>query len=217
MNRIRRTLINTCLLAIALAIAAAVHCTSMTLTGVGSGSSGSGPTTVYNNPTIAGTDGGITTGISMRIGVAVGFASGSGGQVRVTLKTASNASSGVQGIKCDHVSVGVAATAPNTAATPVEVKFGGVSGVTLDTAGASATSDFSAVSSISWLNTDTLVVVCDQNTGETWIASSGGTATVGAFGPVFWKAATTSWNVATVSGFNALGSIGDAVVSVETQ
>jgi len=177
---------------------------------------GSGtPVTAYANPTIASNDGGIAASISIRIGAAVAVASGPLGQVRVTLKTGNNASPGVQGITCDHVSIGVSTgTMPNTVATPVELTFGGSSGCTIDTASAQQTSDWA---NLSFLSTDTLVVICDQGAAEIWIAANGGTATIGSFAAVWFKSATASWNVAAPAAFTNLGVLSEAIVSIETR
>jgi len=174
-----------------------------------------GPTAVYSNGTLAG-DNAIAPNISVRIGVAV--AAGSGTQVRVTLKAGASSSVGVQGISCSHVSIGVSTgTLPNTTATPLEIKFGGVSGVTLNTSLAQQTSDFTLLSGLTWTSTDTLVIICDQDATINFDAAQVGAATIGAFAAVWEKAATTSWNVAAPAGFTNLGTFGYAVVSVETQ
>jgi hypothetical protein len=185
----------------------------MTMMGVSNGpsSGGGGPATVFANSTLS-TDN--TSGGSSGYRIAVAPATGGSGQVRVTLQAGAGAVLNVQGVVCDHVSIGVAATAPNTAATPVELKFGGVSGVKLDTPNAQGTSDFST---LSFLSTDTLIIICDQTAGESWDAAQNGTATVGAFGGVYFKASTASWNQATVTGFTPFGAFGLAIAKIEVQ
>jgi hypothetical protein len=170
-----------------------------------------GLTTVFANGTLSGDN---TTAASSGYRIAVAPVSGGSGQVRVTLQAGAGAVLNVQGIVCDHVSIGVAATAPNTAATPVELKFGGVSGVKLDTANATGTSDFST---LSFLSTDTLIIVCDQGAAEGWDAAQNGTATIGGVGNVYFKASTASWNQATVTGFSNFGAFGFAIAKVEVQ
>src|SRR5207253_1974901 len=104
-------------------------------------------TTVYADSTLSG-DNAIGPSVSVRIGVLTGAATPAGShQVRVTIKAGQNSAFGVQGLDCDHLSVGLSnGTMPDTTATPLELTgFDGTPGshgCALHTASAQATSDF---------------------------------------------------------------------------
>jgi hypothetical protein len=168
-------------------------------------------TAVYANSTLSG-DNTTPASVSWRIGVAVGFASQN--QVRVTLKAGAGAALGVSGIVCDHVAIGVISSGTATTATPVELKFGGLSGCKIDTANAAVTSDWAA---LSFLSTDTLCVILDQGSAEGFDASQNGTATVGAFGNNYLSNPGASYNQSAPAGFSNLGAFGIAVASIETK
>lgn len=109
--------------------------------------------------------------------------SAGGSQVRATLYSGS---SGALVLK--NASVGVQTTTYNTSATPIELKFGGASGVTI---GGKYSSKASDLATLTFLSTDTLVVVMDSQSGY-FCYLLGGTE--------YYKASTTSYNEASPSG-----------------
>jgi hypothetical protein len=129
------------------------------------------------------------------------------GQVRVTFKAGST------GMQIDHASIVVvgAATFPNVATTPVQLKFGGANGFTI-TATATITSDWVTFASLS---TDTLAVIVDFTAGGTKGSVSYDIAT----GAGDWqaKAATASYNLATVTGFSSIVTGYTFIPLIETQ
>jgi hypothetical protein len=116
----------------------------------------------------------------------------SGTQVRVRFQGPSSGT-----LNVDNASVGIRSGATaNTVATPVELKFSGVSGFSLS-ATAEITSDWADLVIGS---SDELIVVNDH----------GGTSTeryVLATGPNYFKLATDSYATASVSGFTSQGII----------
>lgn len=122
--------------------------------------------------------------------------------VRATFEAASAASTQV-----DHASVGVRTTNADTVATPVEFLFSGVAGFTL-TAGTTITSDWAQ---LPVTVADSLIVVMD-------IHSSNGTLRFTGSGMgSYFKAATDSYNQATVSGFTNEAARTYVVNSVEVR
>lgn len=178
--------------------------------------SGGTITTVFSIPSFSG-DSQIAPGYSVRVVNAVGFASGPLGKVRVTLKTGSSASPGTAGITCDHVSIGVwSGSAGDTLAIPAELFFSGFAhGCQINTASATGTSDFTT--SLTWLSTDSLVVIMDQGSVEAIDGAPTGSATVGTIGNWFFKAATASWNSTSSTGFTNVGPGPYGVMTIETQ
>jgi hypothetical protein len=177
-------------------------------------------TTVFANNTLSG-DNTIGPSVSVRIGVGVGFASGPLGKVRVTIKAGASSAVNVQGLDCDHLSIGVSTgTLPDTVATPKELTgFNGVplsSGCSLHTPNATATSDWV---NLSFLSTDTLVIIFDQGTASNFDAAQNGGASVGSFAAVWYHLATSaSYLTASTGGtFTNAGTFGYAIVSVETE
>jgi hypothetical protein len=130
------------------------------------------------------------------------------GQVRVTF-VASNATSGFQ---LDHASIAIrgSATKPNTQNVPTELLFAGVSGFTL-TVSQTIVSDWLTFSALS---TDILAIVMDYHAASCLVridaAPSAGTN-------VWYKAASASYNLASVSGFTDYGTRLEAVTLIETQ
>jgi hypothetical protein len=139
------------------------------------------------------------TGFSFRVPYAISAASL--GQVRVTFQASSAAV-----FSCGHCSVGVAATSPNTVATPVELTFTGSSGFSISNSG-TIVSDWVNLSA---LITDHLTVVVDCTSSDQPITSD---ATV----TLYQKSATTSYNQATVTGFSSVGTFTNGVILIETQ
>jgi hypothetical protein len=116
---------------------------------------------------------------------------GPGTQVRVTL--AGNASDGT---KFDHVSIGVATGLDSgMVSAPVELKFGGSSGVVL---GANEFRD-SDWADLSFATADRLVVAMDYSSSKAGTRQSNGQGG----GDSWYKESCASWNVAAPSGFNA--------------
>src|SRR5438552_4119351 len=93
------------------------------------------------------------TGQSFRIIVVP--TAGSLGQIRVTFPSSN------LGLNCAHCSAGKAATAPNTAVTPVELTFSGGHGFSLG-ANSQIVSDWAT---LAFTGTDQLVVVMDITGG----------------------------------------------------
>lgn len=122
--------------------------------------------------------------------------------IRATFEAASAATSQV-----DNASVGIRSSNADTAATPVEFLFSGVSGFTL-TAGTSITSDWAQ---ISCTTSDSLIVVMD-------IHSTNGTLRFSGSGMnSYFKAATNSYNQASVSGFTLEASRTYVVNKIEVR
>lgn len=125
------------------------------------------------------------------------------GQVRCTFQ-AGQTSPGWSTANC---SIGVAATAPNTAATPIELLFSGVSGFSI-AANATITSDWANLSA---LITDTLVVVMDTSANGTIEIATGVTGA-----NTFFKGGA-SFNASSVSGYSQIASDVFGVNLIETQ
>lgn len=123
--------------------------------------------------------------------LATGLSAG-GNQVRVTFEAPSSGS-----CKVDRASIGVRASNADTTATPVELLFSGVSGFTISSGGI-LVSDWA---NLLFSGSDTLVVVVDisSTNGNLRVRSSGGDSD-------YEKAATASYNQATVSGFSLVAN-----------
>jgi hypothetical protein len=127
------------------------------------------------------------TGYSYRSHVADLQAGGSQVRVRFTAPSAG-------AMQLDHASIAIQASGADAVATPIELKFAGSSGVTVP-AGGSTWSDWATMP---FSSSDVLLVVID-------IASANGNFRYLSPAPSgdgsYTKAATASWNQATVSGF----------------
>lgn len=122
--------------------------------------------------------------------------------VRVSFK----AGSGTYGLA--HASIGVQTTTYNTAATPVELLFGGVSGFSIGS-GATTVSDWVP---LNFLSSDKLVVIGDAGAagGAEAFANSGVT------GCTYYNlAATNSYNVASPAGAWSLQNNTDVIIKIE--
>lgn len=111
--------------------------------------------------------------------------SASGDMIRVKIKSHTSGT-----LILDHLSIGVQDSDANTLATPVELQFGGSSGVTIS--GSEEWSDWVAFSVQPGAN---YIVVLDIGTNGDISYQAGGSQ---------WKkAASDSWNLSSVSGFDA--------------
>ena len=156
------------------------------------------PTTVYS--TSLGTNNSGNAGYSFRKAIAP---SAGGSQVRVTFMAASSGAN----FKTDHCAIAVkgSATLPSTQAAPTELLFSGAAGFNI-APGNTIVSD--------WLTfpfsvSDILVVVMDfaaSGGGDTSYNGSGSNST-------YYKAATASYNTASVSGFTTYGAAPEFGVS----
>jgi len=133
-------------------------------------------------------------------------------QVRVTF-TAPNATFGMQ---TDHCSIGIddGSNTGSVTATPIELKFGGVSGFNI-AAGATAVSDWT---NFTWTAGQLLIAIWDMNAASQGWSDFSKPATTGTAGQLWFKGSTASWNVQTVSGYGgpATGLI-YGVTTVEIQ
>lgn len=131
-----------------------------------------------------------------------------GRRVRVTFQASS-----VAAFVTDHCSIGISAGSGATVGTPTELFFGGKPGFSL-AAGGSITSD--------WVNfgqfgiSDKLLVIMDINSGA---GNGNARALVGsATGSTFYfKAATASYNSATVASLSTNANEADGVNLIEIQ
>lgn len=141
-------------------------------------------------PTLVAGDNGAAAGLSIR-SATTPVVGGPYSKVQVTFRGGSSA-----GLSCAHVSVGIQSNGPNTAAIPVELLFGGVSGFT-GAAGGLSTSDLTP---FQIANGQTLIVTCD---------ASGGDISVWGSSPVngFWKNGAATYNQASVTSFNQSSTI----------
>jgi hypothetical protein len=130
--------------------------------------------------------------------------SGSGDQVRVTLKGP---------LKCDRLFAGVAATPPATTTVPVELKIGGQSGCNIP-AGQEVTTDFAALTVSAG---QTLIVGVDHaDDGGAWFSNPPPwEGNPGMPNCDQWWAPGDSWNVASPSGFSENVGLCVAVSSIE--
>jgi hypothetical protein len=144
------------------------------------------PTTIYTAALATSTAG--YGGKTLRSEVPISAASL--GQVRVTFAAPAAAN-----LTTDHCSIGVSKqdSTGSTVATPVELTFAGVSGFNI-AGGTSITSDWVNLSA---LVTDKLIVVCDIN------AAGNGQISYVPANIEYEKAATASWNTATVAGYTS--------------
>lgn len=129
--------------------------------------------------------------------------SAGGSNVRVTFKAASSGAN----FKTDHCSIAVkgSSTLPSTDATPTELLFSGASGFNISP-GNTIVSDWL---SFSFTGSDILVVVMDfaaSGGGDCGYNSSGSNST-------YYKAATASYNTASVSGYTTYGAAPEFGVS----
>lgn len=151
--------------------------------------------------TLSSNDGG-NDGLTMRNVCTI--TGGALDQIRVTFKSAAAAV-----LKTDHCAIGIATgTNANTTATPVELKFSGVSGFTISI-GASATSDW--VNFNGFTSSDKLVPIMD-------IAATGGSGNAFvASGPnMFFKSGASYNSTDGSTGFTNAGAYA-FVSSIETQ
>lgn len=154
--------------------------------------------TVVFTPPGAIINGGTNTGESYRNIVTV---TGGGSNIRVTYQAALAGSP----LTSAHISVGVNTTNADTVLTPVELKFGGASGFVIPL-GSTLTSD---ITPFVWTVANKLVVVEDT--------ISGNDAQIAATGMSFYfKAATSSYNQATVTGFGNVANFLLGVVKIES-
>lgn len=126
-----------------------------------------------------------------------------GSNVRITFKAASSGAN----FKTDHCSIAVkgSATLPDTQAIPTELLFGGLAGFNI-APGNTIASDWL---SFSFTGSDILVVVMDfasSGGGDCGYNSSGSNST-------YYKAATASYNTASVSGYTTYGAAPEFGVS----
>lgn len=142
------------------------------------------PVSIYGPTAVAG-DNGNTGGFSVR--VLTGSISGNYTQVRVSWKGGS-----VAGLIADHCSIGVHTANGDTAATPVETLFGGVSGFT-GSVGGTNVSDWT---NFTVANGDVLVCILDQNAAANNLSTA-------AVASSYTKAATASYNSTSASGFTS--------------
>lgn len=163
-------------------------------------------TTVWTPSAVLNTDDTNDGSISFRVNCKT-ISSGAA-QVRVTFRPNSAAS-----FQVDHASIAKvnSATAPNCDATPVELLFSGVSGFTAS-AGVDVVSDWLTFSTST---SDNLMVVMDvHSTNGNPKARLDGTETNC---DSYHKAASTSFNLATVSGFTAHAGFDWAIALIEVQ
>ena len=128
------------------------------------------------------------------------------GQVRATFKNA-----GLNTLIVDHASIALlgSATAPNTQNIPTELLFGGVSGFTI-TSGTSLTSDWL---NFSFLSSDELCVILDIHAQSSFLRQA---ASQTGFVQEYFKAASASYNLATVTGYSN-DATDRGILSIETQ
>lgn len=161
---------------------------------------GSTISTIYTQALTSNNSG--DEGFTYRVEVAV--TAPGGRRLRVTF-AASTAGTFI----CDHCSIGISAGSGATIGIPTELFFGGKPGFSLASSG-TITSD--------WLNfgpisaSDSLVVIMDLTSG----GSGGNARFVSGGGTTFYKAATASYNLATVSSLSFVIDV-DGVFSIEVQ
>lgn len=112
-----------------------------------------------------------------------------------------------------HVSIGHSPTGsgPNTDATPIEIKFGGVSGISLTSGSAPIWSDWTDISSLNLVASDTVVLIYDNG-------PLGGYRTSGPDGITtseFWIGTPPTWDQATVTGFSDAGTYVSGVSEIQ--
>jgi hypothetical protein len=170
--------------------------------------------TVYS--ATAGADNPNNDGFSFRH--EIGITNSSMTQVRVSIKASTT-----QGLVAGHVSIGVSSMAESgqrssggeTAATPVELLFGGVSGINVGN-GVVAVSDWTNFSGID--STNNAIVIIDITTGGVCSTTSpSNNLPSGHTGLLWFKAATTSWNTQSPASFSASFNDPRSVVLIETQ
>lgn len=134
-------------------------------------------------------------------------------QVRVSIQ-----SSTTQGLVAGHVSIGIStmsnggkSTAGETTATPVELLFGGSSGINVGI-GVVAVSDWTNFSGID--STHNAIVTIDFTTGGVCSVTS---ASPGPINILWFKSATTSWNTQTPVGFSISSNDPRSVILIETR
>lgn len=157
---------------------------------IGFGAGGPEWTTIYSGS--LNTDNTGVAGYSLRALIPLSGLSGAKTSVQVSILGHSSLTCTVA-----NWAIGVPATAPNTAATPVELKIGGASGFSLSS-GASAVSDPAALS-LSGSETHLIVVFDCTNGNHKILNPSSGTE--------YYKAASASYNQASVSGYSNIGYI----------
>jgi hypothetical protein len=127
------------------------------------------------------------------------------GQVRVTFLSSTSAV-----YDTNNCSIGIATVSPpNTVAIPVELLFSGAHGFTLP-ANSSITSDWA---NFNCLSTDKLIIVMDIGSNGNPRFNSVLTAAVNSY----FVTGASSYNLATVSGFNSQASFLTSVTLIETQ
>lgn len=156
------------------------------------------PVTVYSDALSSNNAG--NSGYSFRKAISP---SAGGAEVRVTFKAASSGAN----FKTDHCSIALkgSATLPDTQAAPTELLFSGVAGFNI-APGNTIVSDWL---SLSFTGSDILVVVMD------FAASGGGDCAYNSSGSnsTYYKAATASYNQATVAAFTTYGAAPEFGVS----
>lgn len=140
------------------------------------------------------------SGKSIRV---VATVTGGGGQLRLTLTPPSSGNS----LVLSHVSVGIwSANEADVAATPVEAKFSGASGVTLTAGGSDVVSDALTLTAV---NGDKVVVIMDVTSGD-FRVRGGGASNVNSY----YKNGT-SWTSQTFASPTTLTGWDMAVAKIE--
>lgn len=148
-------------------------------------------TTVYSNAYTGSLT--INTGVSYRAPTDATISAG-GTQVRVTFKAGTGGTMVVA-----NCSIGIQSAAEVTTATPVELKFSGVSGFSI----ASSATILSDWATLTTSNGQTLVVVIDNTSGSSIFLSGKGSG-----GLTYFRTGAQTYNSANPGGFSSLADIG---------
>lgn len=160
------------------------------------------PVTIFTPSVALNSD---DTNASTSFRVIVALVAGSGGQIRVTIRT------GITTLSTSHVSIGIwtgSGSNGNTTAIPTELLFGGTSGFIGLLANTTITSDFA---NFSCGASDKLVVIVDVGAPGGNKFSSGDTNA-----DTWFLSGGASWNQSAPTGYTLLSGIDYMVASVET-
>lgn len=167
---------------------------------------GGGLTALYTSSAFTGDD---TGNQNNSFRVAVPITGSTGTQIRATIRPGTTDSLTVL-----HASIGKRNTLWNTTATPLELKFGGVSGFTGATT--DQVSDWTNLSGLSMTTGDDAVVIYDLTTGSSTASQRLNNAATGCV--TYYKDGIQSWNDAAPVTMNTVsGDVNYCIVSVETQ